>query len=59
MDDVKAFFKKHYCPSNAILTIAGNFELHEVKQMVDKWYSDIPPGKTNNRSLPDEPIQKE
>jgi len=41
MDDVKAFFKKHYCPSNAILTIAGNFELHEVKQMVDKWYSDI------------------
>jgi len=27
--------------------------------MVDKWYSDIPPGKTNNRSLPDEPIQKE
>ena len=59
MDDVKAFFKKHYCPSNAILTIAGNFELHEVKQIVDKWYSDIPPGKTNNRSLPDEPIQKE
>ena len=30
MDDVKAFFKKFYCPSNAILTIAGNFELEEV-----------------------------
>ena len=31
MQDVKDFFKKHYMPSNAILVVAGNTELEEVK----------------------------
>jgi len=59
MDDVKAFFKKFYCPSNAILTIAGNFELEEVKKLVNKWYGDIPAGQKNDRNIPKEPEQKE
>lgn len=42
MEDVKAFFHKFYNPSNAILCIAGNFELDEVKRLVEKWYGDIP-----------------
>ncbi len=57
MSDVKAFFKKHYSPSNAILCIAGNFELEEVKSMVKKWYGDIPSGVKYNRNLTKEPIQ--
>lgn len=57
MDDVKSFFKKHYCPSNAILCIAGNFELAYVKEMVTKWYGDIPSGKKPARILPLEPEQ--
>ena len=36
MDDVKAFFRTHYNPSNAILCIAGNFELDEIKSLVEK-----------------------
>ena len=58
MEDVKSFFKKYYSPSNAILCIAGNFELHEVKQLVEKWYGDIPSGIKPARLLPKEPIQK-
>jgi zinc protease len=42
MEDVKDFFHKFYNPSNAILCIAGNFELDEVKRLVEKWYGDIP-----------------
>lgn len=42
MEDVKAFFHKFYNPSNAILCIAGNFELYDVKRLVEKWYGDIP-----------------
>ncbi len=57
MDDVKAFFKKHYHPSNAILAIGGNFELAEIKAMVEKWYGDIPAGELNQRNLPQEPKQ--
>jgi len=58
MEDVKAFFKKFYCPANAILCIAGNFELEEVKTLVEKWYGDIPSGMKPPRLLPMEPIQK-
>lgn len=57
MDDVKSFFKKHYCPSNAILCIAGNFELEEIKKLVEKWFGDIPSGLKPARLLPQEPIQ--
>jgi predicted Zn-dependent peptidase len=59
MDDVKAFFKQHYSPSNAVLCIAGNFELDEVKSLVQKWYGEIPAGTKYNRSLTKEPKQTE
>lgn len=58
MEDVKAFFKKYYRPSNAILCIAGDFELSEVKQLVEKWYGDIPAGVPLVRQLPAEPEQQ-
>ncbi len=58
MQDVKSFFKQFYNPSNAILCIAGNFELEEVKSLVQKWYGDIPAGKKPPRILPKEPAQK-
>ena len=35
MEDVKSFFAKHYVPSNAILCIAGNLELDEVRRLVE------------------------
>lgn len=59
MEDVKAFFKKHYCPANAILCIAGNFEFEEIKALVEKWYGDIPAGIKPARILDAEPIQEE
>ncbi len=57
MDDVKSFFKKHYCPSNAILCIAGNFELDFIKKLIEKWFGDIPSGIKPARLLPQEPKQ--
>ena len=59
MEDVKGFFQKHYNPSNAILCIAGNFDLDGVKKMVNKWYGDIPPREKYHRTLPQEPQQNE
>lgn len=57
MEEVKDFFKKFYTPQNAILCIAGNVELDTVKQLVEKWYGEIPAGEAYNRSLPQEPLQ--
>jgi len=59
MNDVKTFFYKHYLPNNAILTIAGNIELEEIKQLTEKWFGDIPAGEVIKRDLTKEPQQKE
>lgn len=57
MEEVKAFFEKHYGPQNAILCIAGNLELETVKQLVTKWYGTIPTRKKYVRDLPQESPQ--
>ena len=59
MSDVKAFFKKFYCPSNAILCISGNFDSGSIKQLIKKYYGTIPGGIKPPRILPLEPAQKE
>lgn len=59
MDDVKGFFKKHYNPSNAIMVVAGNVELDQVKRLAEKWFEPIPAGAKPKRNLPVEPPQTE
>ncbi len=59
MEDVKAFFGVHYHPANAILCIAGNFELEEIRDKVSKWFGDIPEKLKPARILTAEPEQTE
>jgi len=59
MEDVKAFFKKHYNPQNAILVVGGNVKTDEVKELAEKWFGPIPSGDKYNRDLPKEPAQTE
>jgi len=59
LEDVKQFFFKHYTPSNAILVVAGNVSVEQVKELADKWFGDIPSGEKYKRDLPVEPEQKE
>src|SRR5690554_4217058 len=57
IEDVKAFFKKHYTPQNAILVIAGNVQVDEVKALAEKWFEPIDSGNHYKRQLPVEPKQ--
>lgn len=57
LDDVKAFFDKHYNPANAVLVVAGNVRLQQVKILCDKWFAPIPAGEKLQRNLPAEPKQ--
>jgi zinc protease len=59
MEDVKAFFKAHYNPSNAVLVVAGDVELDNVKALCEKWFAPIEPGIKLKRNLPAEPEQTE
>jgi len=54
MEDVKAFFKKHYNPQNAILVVGGNIKTDEVKKLAEKWFEPIPSGEKYHRNLPKE-----
>ncbi len=57
LEDVKTFFHKHYTPSNAILVVAGNVEVANVKLLAEKWFGPIPAGNKYDRNLPVEPQQ--
>jgi predicted Zn-dependent peptidase len=57
LEDVKAFFHKHYTPSNAILVVAGNVTAEQVKALAEKWFGPIPAGEKYVRNLPQEPKQ--
>jgi zinc protease len=59
MEDVRSFFQRFYCPSNAILCVAGNFDLEFVKERVNYFFGSIPSGKKPPRILPVEPKQTE
>lgn len=57
LSDVKGFFRNHYHPSNAILSVAGNVEAENVFELAEKWFGDIPARESNQRNLPREPEQ--
>lgn len=57
LEDVKAFFFKHYTPVNAILCVAGNVTTAQVKELAEKWFGDIRPGEKYIRKLTAEPAQ--
>ncbi|MDQ6903668.1 MAG: insulinase family protein [Bacteroidota bacterium] len=57
LQDVKNFFYKHYTPANAVLTVAGNVSVDQIKKLANKWFGDIPSGEKYERRLPTEPKQ--
>jgi len=59
IEDVKAFFKKHYNPQNAVMVVGGNITTDQAKQMAEKWFGPIPAGEKYQRNLPQEPVQHE
>ena len=59
MEDVKAFFHKHYKPSNAVMVLAGDITAEKAKPLAEKWFGPIPAGEPTKRNLPKEPEQKE
>lgn len=44
LEDVKEFYKQYYGASNASLVIAGDIDIEETKDLVKKWFGEIPSG---------------
>ena len=48
-EDVKAFFRLYYAPNNATLAVVGDFDPKQTKAWIQKYFSDLPQGKTVER----------
>ena len=59
LDDVKAFFFKHYRPQSAVMCVAGNVTVEQVRQLAEKWFGDIPAGDKYVRNIVAEPRQEQ
>ncbi|MFN2566434.1 MAG: M16 family metallopeptidase [Gemmatimonadaceae bacterium] len=49
LEDVKSFFRQYYAPNNATLAIVGDFDPAQAKQLVARYFADIPRGKRIER----------
>ena len=43
-DDVVAFFKRYYAPSNASLVVAGDLQTADARRLIEKWFGDVKAG---------------
>ncbi len=44
IEDVRSFFRTYYVPNNAVLAIAGDIDVPQVRQMVRRYFGGIPGG---------------
>lgn len=44
LDEFIAFYKKYYVPQNATLSIAGDIDIEKTKELVKKYFGEIPIG---------------
>lgn len=42
LDDVRNFFRTYYAPNNASLVLGGNFEIENAKELIEKYFGEIP-----------------
>jgi zinc protease len=58
IDRLQAFYRKHYQPDNAVLTVAGKFDEAQALQMITSAFGPIPrPARKLDRTYTDEPTQ--
>ncbi len=48
-DDVKSFFRLYYAPSNAFLSVVGDFDPTQAKVWITKYFGDLARGNTITR----------
>ena len=56
LDDVSNFFKTFYSPANAALTVTGDFEESELKDLIHKYYGEIETVKNVPKLSPATPV---
>ena len=58
LDEVQAFYRAHYHPSNAILSISADLEEERMIDLAEKWFGELPDRPTPPAPIPQEPPQQ-
>jgi len=59
IDDFKKFNQRYHKPNNATLVVAGDIDINQTKELVEKYFADIPSSDDVIRNLPKEdPIEE-
>lgn len=56
-EDLSKFYRRWYAPNNAVLIVAGDVTVGEVRSLAEKYYGTIKPRPVPERSRPQEPTQ--
>lgn len=59
MDDVQAWFGRHYGPNNAVLVLAGDIDVATARTMVERYFGDIARGAETEQVDPGIPELEE
>ncbi len=54
--DVRDFFKTYYAPNNATMAIVGDFDPKTIKDLVQKYFGDIPSGPAPEKITATQPV---
>jgi predicted Zn-dependent peptidase len=57
LEEFRQYHKTYYGPNNAVLIVAGDIEIEETKELVKKYFDEVPTGNVVVRNFPmEEPI---
>ena len=57
--DVETFYRAHYHPSNAILSISADLDEERMIDLAEKWFGELPDRPSTPAPIPQEPPQTE
>lgn len=55
--DVESFYRAHYRPSNAILSISADMEEERMLELAEKWFAPLADHPSETAAIPQEPMQ--
>ena len=59
LEEFRAFNKKFYTPNNAVLVVAGQIDIAQTKEWIQKYFGTIPKGETlKKQTFVEEPISQ-
>ena len=57
LDDVQAFYRTHYRPSNAILSLSADLDEERMLDLAERWFGELPDRPAAAAPIPPEPAQ--